>query len=960
MANLIQNAARGAIAYALFGGRGEHRSSLENPQTPLSFPAEWLLDIFNGGRTDSGIRVSELTALQVSTVMACVNVISRGVGMLPLNVFERAQVAKRQAKYKAHDHYLYPTLRREPNCEMTASTFFRTFMCHCLLWGNGYAEITYDKGGRVHSIWPRNPHMTTPQRLLQKERIDGDWHPAGTLVYRTSEAFNQAINEDGSIKQSGFERIILAENMIHVPGLSIDGRIGQSTIWMARQIIGLALAAEKYSAKFFGNGAVPRGILEIANDMEEKAIEELRRQWHEAHGGENAHKVAVLTAGMKFTPIAFNAEQSQLLETRKFQRGEIAALFNVPGHMVGDTNEKGKSNVEQSSIEFLTYTLMPWLVAIEQEFERKLFPDKGQTANKFFPKFDTHLLKYPDADTRGKLFNGGKQWGWLNTNDIHEFEDMNPVPGPSGEKYWMPINMQDADDPQHEFDQTHPTPEPKLPDGTPPAGGGKLPTVPVGKVPVTPAKVEKKSSDAEVEKRIYKSVDEVPDNVPKAHRKQWLEIWNSVYKKAIADGKSHDDAEESAFTQANGVIKKQTEKKSIDALSRSFVPLIRDGIGRIAHRKTVSLADIHRVFRPVLSTIIDTLDADVEDVIGVEGEVLVVNKRSAATEHQRIENYCRALYARSGTWSAEAKTVQAETEARIAVETFFVEARYAEEQPRDDRGRWVPTGEQVAELLGRTGDTNHGTTKQAFTDSKGNYTEDRQALHDASVEKIVDPENHTAPTGRAPVVESLGGGTASGKGTIVKELAANDPNLVHLDADKAQQHIPELSGLKEIDPQHAAERCYLEGKDIQKQCIQECMKDGLDFINDTTGGGAGAISNIENFAKAGYTVNALYTDIPVNLAIERAADRANTSLIVSDKGRVVPTQVILDTHYGAARNFMLVKDMPQVNEKRLYDNTERGKPELIYQRTGMGEEHVHNQVKWDAYREKATKFTGYV
>ncbi len=448
MANLIQKAARSAVAYALFGGRGERRSSLENPQTPLSFPAEWLLDIFNGGRTDSGIRVSELTALQVSTVMACINVISRGVGMLPLHVFERAMQQKRVAKYKAHDHYLYPTLRKEPNCEMTATTFFRTFMCHALLWGNAYAEITYDKGGRVHSIWPRNPHMTTPQRLLQKEYIDGDWHPAGTLVYRTSEQFNQAINEDGSIKQSGFERIILAENMIHVPGLTIDGRIGQSTIWLARQIIGLALASEKYSAKFFGNGAVPRGILEIANDMEEKAVEELRRQWHEAHGGENSHKVAVLTAGMKFTPIAFNAEQSQLLETRKFQRGEIAALFNVPGHMVGDTNEKGKSNVEQSSIEFLTYTLTPWLVAIEQEFERKLFPDKGQTANKFFPKFDTHILKYPDAATRAQLFNGGKQWGYLNTNDIHEFEDLNPVSGPGGERYWMPINMQDADDPQ--------------------------------------------------------------------------------------------------------------------------------------------------------------------------------------------------------------------------------------------------------------------------------------------------------------------------------------------------------------------------------------------------------------------------------------------------------------------------------------------------------------------------------
>ena len=424
--------------------------------------------------------------------MSCVNVISRGVGMLPLHVYERHVQSKRAAKTRAHDHYMYDVLRREPNCEMTSSTFFKTFMCHVLLWGNGYAEITRRNNGQVHSIWPRNPYLMVPKRLLRKEFIDGDWHPQGTLVYETTECFTEAINEDGSLKTSGAPRTLLAENVIHVPGLTLDGRIGQSTVWMARQIIGLALASEKYSAKFFGNGAVPRGILEVPEMPEEKALEELRRQWHEAHGGENAHKIAVMTAGMKFTPIAFNAEQSQLLETRKFQRGEIAAMFNVPGHMVGDNAEKGKSNVEQSSIEFLTYTLMPWLISIEQEFERKVFPDTGQTANKFFPKFDTHLLKYPDSAARTALFNGGKQWGWLNTNDIHEFEDMNPVTDGSGEKYWMPTNMQDASDPvtlgasaQADYDKAHPTPAPTLavphvfpgqPSGGGNAGGsGKVP-----------------------------------------------------------------------------------------------------------------------------------------------------------------------------------------------------------------------------------------------------------------------------------------------------------------------------------------------------------------------------------------------------------------------------------------------------------------------------------------------------
>jgi HK97 family phage portal protein len=889
MANLIQKAARSAVAYALFGPRSERRSSLENPQTPLSFPAEWLLDIFNGGRTDSGIRVSELTALQVSTVMSCVNVISRGVGMLPFNVFERNSVGKRVAKYKAHDHYLFDTLRKEPNCEMTAATFFRTFMCHLLLWGNAYAEITYDKGGRVHSIWPRNPHVTTPQRLLQREYIDGDWHPAGTLVYRTSEAFNQAINEDGSIKQSGFERIILAENMIHVPGLSIDGRIGQSTIWLAQQIVGLALAAEKYSAKFFGNGAVPRGILEIANEMEEKAIEELRRQWHEAHGGENAHKVAVLTAGMKFTPIAFNAEQSQLLETRKFQRGEIAAMFNVPGHMVGDNQEKGKSNVEQSSIEFLTYTLMPWLVAIEQEFERKLFPDKGQTANKFFPKFDTHLLKYPDAATRATFFNGGKQWGYLNTNDIHEFEDLNPVEGPGGERYWMPINMQDADDPQTlganaqvEFDKANPehssvkppTPEPNL-SLTP----GAKPMSTPAKTPATPAKVEKKSKD-------------------------------------------------------------------IETLSRSFVPLMKDGIGRIAHRKTATLADIQRVFKPILFSMAESVEADTE---------LTLQER--ADKHaQGIETYLKVLHARSGSWTTEKKIELAESETRSAVESFFVEARYADDQPRDDRGRWTPTGAQVLEMLGPTGKEGVNDTKNAnFDKATGKYSPDRQQLHDATVDKIVG--DREAPTGRPPVAVILGGGTASGKTTASRTLMGDNPNMVRLDPDEIKTHIPEYGGLKEIDPANAAGRVHAESSDVTKQALAATINGRYDLCYDTTTSNSDkASANIGVMKEAGYEVNALFVDIPLQTAIERADLRARESTDPINKGRFVGESYIRENHAQAASVFVNnIKDNPNVGLKQVWDNSQpRGEsPTLIYERQGMGEEKIYDSKLWSAYLDKA-------
>lgn len=884
MASILQKAARDVVSDALFGPRGESRSSLNNPQTPLSFPAEWLLDIFNGGRTDSGIRVSEMTALQVSTVLSCINVITRGVTLCPLHVFEKKMMGNRVAKVKAHDHYLYDILKKEPNPEMTQATFIRTFIAHALLWGNGYAEITRRNNGQVFGIWPRNPYLTIPQRLVQKEFIDGDWHPRGTLVYTTTENFDQAINEDGTITQSGPRRIILAENMIHVPGLSLDGRIGQSTIWMSRQIIGLALAAEKYSAQFFGNGAVPRGILEIPNEMEPKAVEELKRQWHEGHGGQNQHKVGVLTQGMKFTNIAFNAEQSQLLETRKFQRGEIAALFNVPGHMVGDTNEKGKSNVEQSSIEFLTYTLQPWLIAMEQEFERKMFPDMGQTANKFFPKFDTHLLKYPDAATRATLFNGGKQWGYLNTNDIHEFEDLNPVPGAGGERYWMPINMQDADDPQTlganaqvDFDKANPEHSSIAPP-TPPVGGID-PNKPLG-----------------------------------------------------GGGAAKAPAAKAAPT-----------KPAARSLLKPFQRTMKDAIGRIAHRNEnnqSSSKDIEKVFKPLLLQAADTAKE-----FGYE--------RSDTD----IDVYMRTLEVRSAAWRTSTKDQDVAFELTNLGETFFDECRDKDEKGHgsDPHGGPQDPAAVMEALGGKSGSEGVNDTKNAnFDKANGQYTEQRQAQHDTTVSKIIG--DRQPPTGRPPTATVAMGGTASGKSTATKEIMGESPNVVRLDPDEVKTHIPEYEALKIGDPQNAAARVHAESSDVTRQALRETVAGRYDMVYDSTTSGDKGLKTIDNLAAQGYKVNAIAIDIPLKMAMDRADLRARTSEDPISKGRFVPKDIIVDTHVGAARNFVnSIKDSPNVGLKQMWDNSQpKGQPPtLVYERQGMGEEKIYDAAKWSAYVDKA-------
>ena len=278
--------------------------------------------------------------------------------------------------------------------------------------------------------------------------IEGDILPPGTLIFETTESMvdsspsNVTATEENSDLHIGQRRLILAEDMIHVPGMSLDGRLGQSTTWLSRQIIGLALATEKYGAKFFGNGARPAGILKLPNKLEEKAIENLRRSWAEAHGGENAFKVAVLEQGIEFQKIAATPEEGQMLGTRQYQRSEICAVFNVPQHMVAAAEKQGKSNVEQNSIEFVLYCLTPWITAFEKEFGRKLFPKMGRTANRYFAKFDKRHLLYPDADSRAKFYASGRQWGYLTKNDIRELEDMNPDESPAGDVYTVQVNMQ--------------------------------------------------------------------------------------------------------------------------------------------------------------------------------------------------------------------------------------------------------------------------------------------------------------------------------------------------------------------------------------------------------------------------------------------------------------------------------------------------------------------------------------
>jgi HK97 family phage portal protein len=430
----------------------EFRTSLENPQTPLSFPAEWLLDIFNGGRTDSGIRVSELVALQVSTVFACVELKGGAIGSLDFRIFEKIIAADgRTSRRIAFDHDFWDLLHDEPNSEMCAFTLRKTVQAHRMLWGNGYIEIQRDNGNRALALWPRNPSKMKLRRASEKLTISGELLQPGDLFYATTEGMETAplYTEEAMNEGHTTERGILPADMIHLPGLALDGRLGQPVVELARNAIGLSLAMEKFGGKFFGNGALSYGVFKIPGTLQPEDMELLKRELQEAWGGENVQRPLLLEGGMEYTPTSTKPNEGQFIESRNYQISEVCRVMgNVPPHMVGVTEKTSRANVEQIGQEFLIFSLRPDLTCWTQEFRRKLFPHPttGRNAGrKFGVSFDTWPLVTPAASDLRTFIQAMVQWGVWAPNDARERLQDNPISDPAADATWMQINMAPVD-----------------------------------------------------------------------------------------------------------------------------------------------------------------------------------------------------------------------------------------------------------------------------------------------------------------------------------------------------------------------------------------------------------------------------------------------------------------------------------------------------------------------------------
>ena len=405
--------------------------------------------VFSFGTANSGEKVDEQSAMQISTVYACVRLLAETVAALPLHLYRYTDGGK--GKESAFDHPLYRILYRQPNDEMSSFIWRETMMTHLLLWGNAYSQIIRDGRNNVLGLYPLLP-----------ENVEVDRDEQGQLYY-IYHAYTDEV--PGAQNQDIYFR---KDEILHIPGLGFNGLVGFSPIAMMKNSLGTTLAVEKYGASFFKNGAQPSGVLEHPGVL--KDPQKIRDNWTAVYGGaNNAHRVAVLEEGMAYKAISLPPEDSQFLSTRQFGVEEICRIFRVPPHMVQSLEHATFSNIEHQSIDFVVHTLTPWLVRFEQAIIKDLLLEEEQDV--LFPKFNVDGLLRGDYQSRMNGYATGISNGFLSPNDIHRLENMDLIPAEEGgDDYYLNggyVKLRDAGKfaqaKQAAVEQNQPKDEPEKP-----------------------------------------------------------------------------------------------------------------------------------------------------------------------------------------------------------------------------------------------------------------------------------------------------------------------------------------------------------------------------------------------------------------------------------------------------------------------------------------------------------------
>ncbi|MFD1886819.1 phage portal protein [Paenibacillus wenxiniae] len=352
--------------------------------------------------------------MRSTAVLSCVRILAETVASLPLPVYRRMKPRGRERV----EHQIGRLLQVSPNPMMTAFTFRETMMAHILLWGNCYAEIESDNSGNIVALWP-----IPPNRVEVMETKEGD------IFYRVTTS-------------KGEQKNIPAYAMFHIPGLGFDGKKGISVISWAKQSVELALATEQFGAEFFANGTNVGAIATHPGTLSDTAFERLQKSLREKYEGlGKSHRMMLLEEGMTFAKNTIPPNDAQFLETRKFQTLEIARIFRVPPHLLGDLERATFSNIEQQSTDFMVHSVRPWLIRWEQTISWKLFSEKENKV--YYAEFLIEGMLRADSPARAAFYKEMFNIGVYSQNDIRAKENENPIEG--GDRYFVPLNMLPVD-----------------------------------------------------------------------------------------------------------------------------------------------------------------------------------------------------------------------------------------------------------------------------------------------------------------------------------------------------------------------------------------------------------------------------------------------------------------------------------------------------------------------------------
>lgn len=352
------------------------------------------------------------TAMRISAVFACNRVLAETLGVCPIFEYEKKDTGREAVT----DTPEYELLHYAPNPDMTPGAFKESGASNINLGGNFYAQKVKNAAGQIIQLRP----ITWDRVKLTVDK------PTGSLRYSIDNG-----------------EPMTRENILHIPGLSLDGYTGITPIEFARNTLTVGAYQDKFTRNFYENGVMSSGVFQAPNALSDQAFNRLKKEIKENYAGlKNAGVPMILEEGLQYKEVTMKLSDAQFIESKRFTKEEIASLYRVPLHLIQDLSRSTNNNIEHQSLEFIMYTMLPWFKRWEENLNLQLLSKEDRRKGRYF-EFKVDVLLRGDAKTRAEAYAKGRQWGWLSVNDIRRLENMNDI-GPAGDIYLTPANMYEA------------------------------------------------------------------------------------------------------------------------------------------------------------------------------------------------------------------------------------------------------------------------------------------------------------------------------------------------------------------------------------------------------------------------------------------------------------------------------------------------------------------------------------